>query len=132
MRVARLAWLMGCVALAACASKPERIADDRLSGTWRNAEGASLAAEDTGVFTLLRPGPKQRPIVGEYTFDGESAVFTFRAESRLCGGDPGTYALKIAEGSFDATAVRDPCADRRKVIEGTWTRTAAARLTPES
>lgn len=132
MRRMRTLWLAGCVVIVACASKPPRIADDRLAGTWRNADGATLSMEDTGVLTLLRPGPKQKPVVGEYTFDGDSVVFVFRAETRLCGGDPGTYALKVADGSFVATATRDPCADRRKVIEGTWTRTGAARLTPES
>lgn len=132
MRCMRTMWLAGGVALAACASKPERVADARLAGAWRNADGASLTIEDTGVLTLLRQGPRQKPVVGEYTFDGDSVVFLFRAETRLCGGDPGTYALKIDEGSFTATATRDPCTDRRKVIEGTWTRTAAARLSPES
>ena len=132
MRGMRIILLAACTVFAACASKPERIADTRLAGGWRNADGATLSMEDTGVLTLLRPGPRQKPIVGEYTFDGESVVFVFRAETRLCGGDPGTYALKIDDASFSATATRDPCADRRKVIEGTWTRTAAARLSPES
>ena len=124
--------LAACFVIAGCASKPPRIADDRLAGTWRSADGATLTMEDTGVLTLLRAGPKQRPIVGQYTFDGESAVFTFRAESRLCGDDPGSYTLRFQDGAFAATAVRDPCGDRRKVIEGSWTRTAAARLTPDS
>jgi hypothetical protein len=122
----------GVLALVACASKPPRIADARLAGSWRNADGAVLSAEDTGIFTLLRPGARQRPVVGEYTFDGESAIFRFRLESRMCSDDPGQYALAFTDGSFVASVMRDPCAERRALVEGTWTRTEAGRVTPES
>ena len=120
------------VALVACASRPPAIADNRLAGAWRNADGVTLSIEDTGVLTLLRPGPRQRPVVGEYTFDGSSVTFRFRTESRLCSDDPGTYAVTFSGAAFTATATRDPCGERRRLVEGSWSRTAEGRVTPES
>jgi hypothetical protein len=93
--------------LAGCAATPEAAGTRELSGSWRNAEGATLEIEDTGVMMLQRTGPKQRPVIGSYT-------------------------LQVEPNAFTASVVRDPCQDRQKILVGTWTRVGAARVTPES
>jgi hypothetical protein len=38
-----------------------------------------MTCEDTGLVVLDRPGPTQRPVVGEYTFDGKEITLGFVA-----------------------------------------------------
>jgi len=118
--------------LAGCAATPEAAGTRELSGSWRNDEGATLEIEDTGVMMLQRTGPKQRPVIGSYTFDGAEAIFRDQPGSNPCSDGPGTYTLQVEPNAFTASVVRDPCQDRQKILVGTWTRVGAARVTPES
>ena len=128
----RWPYLTLALALTGCAAKPEAIGTRELSGSWRSAEGAMLEIEDTGVMMLQRPGPKQRPVVGAYTFNGSEATFRDQPGSNPCSDGLGTYTLQVAPNAFTAAVVRDPCQDRQKILVGTWTRVGAARVTPES
>lgn len=128
----RWPYLTLALALAGCAAKPEAIGTRALSGSWRSAEGAMLEIEDTGVMMLQRPGPKQRPVVGAYTFNGTEATFRDQPGSNPCSDGLGTYTLQVEPNAFTAAVVRDSCQDRQKILVGTWTRVGAARVTPES
>ena len=128
----RLPCLTLALALAGCAAKPDVLGTRALSGSWRNAEGAMLEIEDTGVMVLQRPGPKPRPVVGAYTFDGTEATFRDQPGSNPCSDGLGTYTLQVEPNAFTAAVVRDPCQDRQRILVGTWTRVGAARVTPES
>jgi hypothetical protein len=128
----RMSTLCLSLLLVGCAAKQEPIGPRELSGSWRNAEGATLEIEDTGVLMLQRPGPKQRPVVGAYTFDGTQATFRDQPGSNPCSDGLGTYTLQVEPGAFTASVVRDPCQDRQKILVGTWTRVGAGRVTPES
>jgi len=118
--------------LAGCAAKPQPVSVPDLAGTWRNADGATLSCEDTGVVVRQPAGPKQRPVIGAYTFDGTTATFRDQTGPTGCGDKVGTYTLRMRRDSFDAVTVRDGCEDRRKALEGTWTRIAAGRVTPDA
>ncbi len=123
-------WVLLLIALlAGCKGPPPRVASDGLAGSWRNSEGVSLTCEDTGILVLEVPGPKPKPIIGEYTFDGEVATFRYRQESKQCVDDTGVYTITLSAGEFSATAVRETCALREAMLKGIWTRTAAARVT---
>ncbi|MBM4006440.1 MAG: hypothetical protein FJ292_02580 [Planctomycetes bacterium] len=128
----RWPYLTLALALTGCAAKPEAIGTRALSGSWRSAEGAILEIEDTGVMMLQRPGPKQRPVVGAYTFDGTEATFRDQPGSNPCSDGLGTYTLQVEPNAFTAAVVRDPCQDRQKILVGAWTRVGAARVTPDS
>jgi len=117
------------VTLASCSSPPPRVASNALAGSWRNSDGVTMTCEDTGLVVLDRPGPKQRPVVGEYTFDGSTATFRNRVESKLCADELGQYTVDVSTDACTITPVRDACADRVKLLKGVWTRTAAGRVT---
>lgn len=117
------------VMLAACSSPPPRVASNALAGTWRNGDGVNMTCEDTGLVVLDRPGPKQRPVVGEYTFDGSVATFRNRVESKLCADELGQYTVEVSADACTITPVRDACTDRAKLLKGAWTRIAAGRVT---
>ena len=118
--------------IASCKAPPQPVASPALAGAWRNADGATLEFEDTGIMVMQLAGPKQRPQVGAYTFDGSAVTFRFPTGSAPCGDRDGRYALDVRADRFDAVVVQDGCEERRKAIAGSWTRTAAGRVTPES
>jgi hypothetical protein len=120
------------LALAGCASDPGPIASPAICGSWRHADGATLSCEDTGLMVLQRSGPKERPIVGTYTFDGDQATFREQLGAGDCSDATGTYTLRVRDDAFEAIAVRDACVTRRKTLEGAWTRTGPCRVTPGS
>jgi hypothetical protein len=128
----RRALVVVALLVSACAGTPEPVSSPDLCGSWRNAEGTTLTFEDTGVMLLQLPGPKQRPTVGAYTFDGTQATFRDQTGSGACSDSVGTYTVRVTADSFEASAARESCAERKKALEGSWTRTAAGRVTPGS
>ena len=117
---------------ASCKGPPEPVASPALAGAWRNAEGATLEFEDTGIMVMQLAGPKQKPQVGAYTFDGSAVTFRFPTGSAPCGDRDGRYTLSVRADAFDAVTVQDGCEERRRTISGAWMRTAAGRVTPGS
>ena len=115
--------------LASCSSPPPRVSSPALAGTWTNADGVTMTCEDTGLVVLDRPGPRQRPVVGEYTFDGSTATFRSRVESKMCADELGQYTVSVSSDACTITPVRDACADRVKLLKGAWKRTAPGRVT---
>jgi hypothetical protein len=95
------------------------VASSALAGSWRNSDGVTMTCEDTGLVVLDRPGPKQRPVVGEYTFDGNAATFRNRVESKLCADELGQYTVDVSTDACTITPVRDACADRVKLLNRT-------------
>lgn len=123
--------LLSAAGLASCAGEPPRVASLDLIGSWRNEQGASLSLQDTGALLLTRPDPKTRPVVGEYTFDGDVVTLRLRPESRWCSEEVGTYRVEVAPDAFTATTVRDACKDRERLVKGRWQRTADGRITSD-
>ena len=128
----RAATLLLASCLAGCAASPQPVSVPDLAGTWRNADGAMLTCEDTGVVVRQPAGSKQRPVIGAYTFDGTSATFRDQAGAGGCGDKVGTYTLRVRGESLDAVAVRDACDERRKTLEGAWTRVSKGQVTPDA
>ena len=124
--------VVALVCLASCKGEPPRVATPDLAGSWRNEQGATLSFQDTGAVMFGRPDPKARPVIGEYTFDGETVTFRFRPESKWCSEETGTYRIELAPGSFVAVTVRDACKERERLVKGRWERTAEGRVTPDA
>ena len=93
----RRALVVVALLVSACAGTPEPVSSPDLCGSWRNAEGTTLTFEDTGVMLLQLPGPKQRPTVGAYTFDGTQATFRDQTGSGACSDSVGTYTVRAKE-----------------------------------
>lgn len=126
-----LAAVIVCAALAACASKPEQLPEEALAGSWRNADGITLSMTDTGVALVGVPGPKPRSMMGQWSLSGGVWTITYLPESKECLDDVGTYRVVVGPDTFTASVVRESCERRRKMLEGSWQRTAAGRITPE-
>lgn len=132
MRVNRsLSGLLACVVLCACASKPDRLPEEDLAGSWRNADGVTLSMADTGVLLVGLPGPRPRSMLGQWSLSGDVWTITYLPESKECVDDIGTYRVTVSADAFSASTVRESCDRRRKMIEGSWKRTAASQPTPE-
>jgi hypothetical protein len=129
MRLTHSVRILLCGLLAGCAADPSTLPDWRLAGTWRNAEGVSISFEDTGVMVVERPGPRMKPILGDWSMIGGVASLRYRPEARLCVDDVGTYRIDLSGDRFMATVVNETCDARRKSFEGEWKRTAAGRVT---
>lgn len=131
MRLSRvLPALVVFAALSACASKPDTLAEDALAGSWRNADGVTLSMLDTGVALVSTPGPKPRSLIGQWSLSGGVWTITYLPESKECVDDIGTYRVVVTPDAFTASLVRESCDARRRMIEGSWKRTAAAQPTP--
>ena len=92
----------------------------------------SLAAGRGAVQQVAANAANQRADAAPQAAAGPDRVGGWASDRVLVKLAPGATVTMDRDGAFAATAVRDPCGDRRKVIEGSWTRTAAARLTPDS
>ncbi len=132
MRPTRTAsfFLLASGLLAACASNPRAVPESALSGSWRNADGVSVAFEQTGVMSVDMPGPRPKTVLGEWSMADGVITIRYRPESRMCVDDVGQYRVLVSAETFEASAVRESCEQRRKSFEGVWKRTAAARPVP--
>ena len=119
--------LLALTAVAGCSGPPPRVASADLAGIWVNPDGVSMTCQVTGLVVIDRPGPKARPVIGEYTFDGTHATFRSRPESKLCADEVGQYEARVNGDACVLTLVRDACADRARLLQGSWTRTAPDR-----
>ena len=122
--------LIACTGLAACASKPDRLPEEALAGSWRNADGVTLSMMDTGVVMVSIPQPKPRSLLGQWSLADGVWTITYLPESKECVDDIGTYRVTVSADAFTASLVRESCDVRRRMIEGSWKRTAAAQPTP--
>lgn len=119
--------LLSCASLSACASRPEAVVEAALTGSWRSADGVTVAFEETGVMLVDIPGPKAKSILGEWSVAEGVTTIRYRPESRMCVDDVGQYRMEVAGDSLTMRLVRESCDQRRKAFEGVWKRTAAAR-----
>ena len=125
--VKRILQIVAMLLLASCAAKPEKVSSLNLIGSWKSDfDSTTLTCEDTGLFTLTFTGPKTRPIVGDYTFDGKILTFRNRPETKLCVDETGVYEIKINGALLIARKVKDTCPLREKQMDHSWTRVKAA------
>jgi hypothetical protein len=125
--VKRILQIVTALLLASCAAEPEKVSSPNLIGSWKSDfDSTTLTCEDTGLFTLTFTGPKTRPIVGDYTFDGKILTFRNRPETKLCVDETGVYEIKIDGSLLIARKVKDFCPLREKQMDHSWTRVKAA------
>lgn len=121
--------IVAILLLASCAAKPEKVSSLNLIGSWKSDfDSTTLTCEDTGLFTLTFTGPKTRPIVGDYTFDGKILTFRNRPETKLCVDETGVYEIKIDGSLLIARKVKDFCPLREKQMDHSWTRVNATAV----
>lgn len=119
--------LLACGVLGACASAPKGPSERSLTGSWRNADGTSVAFEETGVMVVDLPGPRPKTVLGEWSLTEGVITIRYRPESRVCVDDVGQYRVQVSADTFSVSVVRESCEPRRKSFEGVWKRTAAGR-----
>jgi ketosteroid isomerase-like protein len=128
-KVSRDVWTIDEASIAelgAAMGAANNLSAEKLAGTWRFDGGEGVGFVDfrynpDSTYEMIRyiSGSEVVWDKGDYTFEGDSVVFT-TSEAHYCNvGDRGVYKLAIKEdGQLESSVVEDACWRRQPPVDG--------------
>lgn len=108
----------------------DELGKDSFLGAWTSdLDGAALALEETGIFSIDVPARATAParsVVGRWKYNAERKAVTFTnlAGSAACADVPGEYAVEVVRDTVRFTKVKDSCPSREEHMAWGWKKAA--------